>query len=40
MDGDESRGSFKAKLKQNSKGDMKTLGLSAAEGIARERERS
>ena len=39
-DGDEARESFKAEVKRNGKGEMKTLGLSAAEGIERARSRA
>ena len=36
----EARENVKAEVKQNGKGEMKTLGLSAAEGIERARARS
>ena len=38
--GAEAREKVKAEVKQNGKGDMKTLGLSAAEGIERARSRA
>ena len=37
-DGGKARKKFKAEVKQNGKGETKTLGLSAAEGIERARE--
>ena len=36
----EARGNVKAEVKRNDKGEMKTLGLSAAEGIERARARA
>ena len=38
--GAEARENVKAEVKRNGKGEMKTLGLSAAEGIERVRERA
>ena len=37
-DGGKARKNFKAEVKKNGKGETKTLGLSAAEGIERARE--
>ena len=37
---DEARENVKAEVKRNGKGEMKTLGISAAEGIERARKRA